>query len=147
VAAERADGCRVVLETDDFAAAVPCYARYPYEVHVWARRHVGSLAGLTPAEIRSLARLLKGVLRKYDNLWGQSMPYMMILKQTATDGRPEEDDHFRIEFYPPLRTKEKLKYLASVESGAGTFINDTLAEERAAALRAAAPAEVPEWGS
>jgi UDPglucose--hexose-1-phosphate uridylyltransferase len=84
------------------------------------------------------------VLLKYDNLWGFSMPYMMVLKQCPTDGRPLDDDHFRIEFYPPHRTKEKLKYLASVESGAGSFINDTLAEERAAALRAAAPAALPE---
>jgi hypothetical protein len=30
-----------------------------------------------------------------------------------------------------------------VESGAGTFINDTLAEEKAAELRAAAPTELP----
>jgi galactose-1-phosphate uridylyltransferase len=33
----------------------------------------------------------------------------------------------------------KLKYLAGVESGLGTFLNDTEAEERAAALRAAEP--------
>ena len=74
---------------------------------------------------------------KYDRLWGFSMPYMMVLKQLPTDGRGPEADHFRIEFYPPMRTATKLKYLASVESGAGTFINDTLAEEKAAELREA----------
>jgi UDPglucose--hexose-1-phosphate uridylyltransferase len=68
---------------------------------------------------------------------------MMILKQLPTDGRPAAADHFRIEFYPPLRTAQKLKYLASVESGAGTFINDTLAEEKAAELRAAEPLALP----
>jgi UDPglucose--hexose-1-phosphate uridylyltransferase len=144
VAAERADGRRLVLEGERFTAAVPFYARFPYEVHVWARRHVGALTGLESGEVRDLARVLKGILLKYDNLWGISMPYMMVLKQCPTDGRPGDADHFRIEFYPPHRTKEKLKYLASVETGAGTFINDTLAEERAAALRAAAPAALPE---
>jgi UDPglucose--hexose-1-phosphate uridylyltransferase len=34
-----------------------------------------------------------------------------------------------------LRTAIKLKYLAGSETGAGMFINDTLAEERAAKLR------------
>jgi UDPglucose--hexose-1-phosphate uridylyltransferase len=32
-----------------------------------------------------------------------------------------------------------LKYLASVETGAGTFLNDSLAEEKAAELRAVSP--------
>jgi UDPglucose--hexose-1-phosphate uridylyltransferase len=144
VAQERREGRRVVLENDHFTAAVPFYARYPYEIHIWSRRHVGALTGLSAREVRSLAGILKGVLLKYDNLWGFSMPYMMVLKQTPTDGRPVDEDHFRIEFYPPHRTKEKLKYLASVESGAGTFINDTLAEERAAELRQTEPLAAPE---
>jgi UDPglucose--hexose-1-phosphate uridylyltransferase len=143
VAQERRDRRRIVLEGDDFTAAVPFYARYPYEVHVWSRRHLGALTAMTGAEVRDLARMLKGVMVKYDNLWGISMPYMMILKQVATDGRPASEDHFRIEFYPPLRSRDKLKYLASVESGAGTFIDDTLAEEKAAELRAAQPTSLP----
>ncbi len=45
--------------------------------------------------------------------------------------------HLHVEFYPPLRTAEKLKYLAGSEQGAGTFISDTLPEESAASLREA----------
>lgn len=141
---EEEAGSRTILRSEAFTAAVPFYARYPYEVHVWAREHRASLADLSPGEIRDLARMLKGVMGKYDGLWGFSMPYMMILKQCPTDGRGPEADHFRIEFYPPLRTPQKLKYLASVESGAGTFINDTLAEEKAAELRAAEPQALPD---
>ena len=139
VETERRDGRRLVVEGEHFYAGIPFYARYPYEVHIWAREHRASLAELSPAEITDLARVLQTVMRKYDALWGFSMPYMMILKQLPTDGRGSEADHFRIEFYPPMRTANKLKYLASVESGAGTFINDTLAEEKAAELRAAEP--------
>ncbi len=142
LARERDDGRRIVLENNCFTAAVPFYARFPYEIHLWARRHVDALSQLDAGEVRALARLLKGVLLKYDSLWGFSMPYMMIVKQAPVNGRPPEDDHLRIEFYPPHRTKEKLKYLASVESGSGSFINDTLAEERAAELRGVEPAEV-----
>jgi len=43
--------------------------------------------------------------------------------------------HFHIEFYPPLRSANRLKYLAGSETGAGMFINDTLAEEKARELR------------
>lgn len=146
VAAEREDGRRRVLEGEHFYAGIPFYARWPYELHIWAKDHRSSLADLDGAEIRDLARVLKGVMCKYDALWGFSMPYMMVLKQRPTDGRGPETDHFRIEFYPPLRTAKKLKYLASVESGAGTFINDTLAEEKAAELRAAEPQTLPGTG-
>lgn len=139
VSDELRDGRRIIAANGSFVAAVPFFARYPYEVHVWARRHAGALTALDAGEIRGLAEILKVVLTRYDNLWGFSMPYMMVLKQSPTDGRPLEEDHFRIEFYPPHRTAKKLKFLASVESGAGTFINDTLAEERAAELRRAAP--------
>jgi UDPglucose--hexose-1-phosphate uridylyltransferase len=48
-----------------------------------------------------------------------------------------QQGHLHVEFYPPLRTAEKLKYLAGSEQGAGTFISDTLPEESAAKLREA----------
>jgi UDPglucose--hexose-1-phosphate uridylyltransferase len=66
------------------------------------------------------------------------MPLMMILRQ-----RPVKGDHpyvhFHIDFYPIQRAAAKLKYIAGVESGAGTFLNDTLAEEEADRLRAIEP--------
>ena len=62
-------------------------------------------------------------------------PYIMLIHQQPTDGTGEDYAHFHIEFYPPYRTKDKLKYLAGSEAGAGTFINGSLAEERADELR------------
>ena len=55
--------------------------------------------------------------------------------QTPKQKRHERD----IEFYPIQRSATKLKYLAGVETGTGTFLNDTQAEERAIALRASEP--------
>ena len=63
------------------------------------------------------------------------MPYMMAMHQ-ASAGRPVAQGHLHVEFYPVLRDQGKLKYLAGSESGAGVFINDTLAEESADRLRA-----------
>jgi UDPglucose--hexose-1-phosphate uridylyltransferase len=62
------------------------------------------------------------------------MPYMMAMHQ-APAGPPVAQAHLHAEFYPVLRDKGKLKYLAGSESGAGVFINDTLAEESAERLR------------
>jgi UDPglucose--hexose-1-phosphate uridylyltransferase len=135
---ERHDGRRIIAENDAFTAFIPFYARWPYEVHIFPRRHVGALDRFRPAEERALAEILKWVTRKYDNLFQMSFPYMMLLHQAPTRGKFPYF-HFHIEFYPPHRSKDKLKYLASVESGAGTFLNDSLAEEKAAELRAVPP--------
>jgi len=112
-------------------AAVPFFAQYPYEVHVWSRAHKQSLPEFDEEERSHLAQMLKDVMVRYDRLWQRSMPYMMVLHQKPTDGKEHDYYHFHIEFYPPYRTAEKLKYLAGSESGAGVFINDTLPEEKA----------------
>jgi UDPglucose--hexose-1-phosphate uridylyltransferase len=135
---ERRDGRRVIAENQGFTAFIPFYARWPFEVHIFSRRHLGTLEAFRPSEERWLAEILKWVTLKYDNLYQMSFPYMMLLHQAPTRGQYPYF-HFHIEFYPPHRSKEKLKYLAGVESGAGTFLNDSLAEEKAAELRAVPP--------
>ncbi len=135
---ERRSGQRLVAENHAFTAFVPFYARWPYEVHIFARRHLGGLDEFRPAEERALAEILKWVTLKYDNLFQSSFPYMMLMHQAPAKGRFPYF-HFHLEFYPPHRSKDKLKYLASVETGAGTFLNDSLAEEKAAELRAVPP--------
>jgi UDPglucose--hexose-1-phosphate uridylyltransferase len=82
------------------------------------------------------------LLIKYDLLFGISFPYIMAIHQAPTDGRDYPHYHLHFEFYPPLRTATKLKYLAGCEAGAGNFINDTLAEEKAAELRALGPQSI-----
>ena len=133
---EQRDGRRVVAQNASFIAYIPFFARWPYEVHISALRHVQSLVDLTAAEERDLAELLKGTLEAFDRVFDESFPYMMVLHQQPTDGKSYDHYHFHIEFYPPLRTKDRLKYLAGSETGAGLFINDTLPEEKAAELRA-----------
>ena len=135
---ERRDGRRIVAENEAFTAFVPFYARWPFEVHIFSRRHLGTLEDFRPSEEQALAEILKWVTLKYDNLYQMSFPYMMLLHQAPTKGNFPYF-HFHIEFYPPHRSKEKLKYLASVETGAGTFLNDSLAEEKAAELRSVPP--------
>jgi UDPglucose--hexose-1-phosphate uridylyltransferase len=133
---ERKDAERVVAETDEFIAFVPFYARLPYELHVYAKQHTASMHEFTHKQEQDLARILKIVLEKYDNLWGFSLPYMMVMHQKPTDGKTYPGAHYHIEFYPPHRTQYKLKYLAGCETGAGTYVNDTLPEEKAKELRA-----------
>lgn len=136
-AQELADGRRIVAENDGWVAGVPFAARWPYEVHVVSRRHIGWLHELAAGERRDLARILRSLLRGYDRLFGFSLPYIMAIHQRPTVGAVEGGYHLHLEFYPPNRTEAKLKYLAGSEAGAGAFINDTLPEETAPRLRAA----------
>lgn len=128
-------GRRVVVENGSFAAYIPFFARYPYELHITSKRHLTDLAQMSRSEHRDLSEILKQVLTAFDRLFNVSFPYMMVLHQAPTDGEDYSFYHFHIEFYPPMRTATKLKYLAGSESGAGMFINDTLAEDKAAELR------------
>jgi UDPglucose--hexose-1-phosphate uridylyltransferase len=138
LAEEHADGRRILHKGEHFTAFVPFYAHYPYEAHVYARRCAPSIAQLDEDERRDLARTLKRLLTGYDALWGFSLPYMMVMHQAPTDGEDHEGvAHFHVEFYPPNRTAEKLKYLAGSETGAGAFIVDALPEDTAAELREA----------
>jgi len=132
---ELSTGVRIVTENESFVAYVPFFARWPYEVHIASKRHLQALTDFTIAERLNLARILKVTLGAFDRLFNTQLPYMMVLHQRPTDDNSYDDYHFHIEFYTPLRTATKLKYLAGSESGAGTFINDRLAEEGASELR------------
>lgn len=136
---ELRDARRVVAETGSWVAVVPFYARWPYEIHLTPRRHVGWLHDLDESEVADLARVLKTVLCKYDNLFGFSLPYVMAIHQRPVGRAADATYHLHIEFYPPNRTESKLKFTAGSEMGAGTFINDTLPEETAQQLRALEP--------
>lgn len=125
---------RVIYRNQGFIALVPFFARYPYEVHIVPYEHLGSLADMEARTLDGLADILLNTARRYDRLFGFSMPYIMAMHQRpAAPGY--EFNRFHIEFYPPYRTEKKLKYLAGSEAGAGAFINDTLPEETAARLR------------
>ncbi len=137
VGAERATGARVVVDNDDFTAFVPFAARFPYEIHVLARRHAPSLVDLTVAERTNLAALLEEVVAGYDQLFGFTLPYVMSMHQAPTsEGDWWPISHFHIEFTPFHRAANRLKYLAGSELGAGAFLNDVMPEQAASELRA-----------
>jgi UDPglucose--hexose-1-phosphate uridylyltransferase len=125
---------RVVYENEEVVAYVPYAARWPYETHVVMREHRPSLIECSERELDALAGALQAVTRGFDALFERPFPYVMVLHQAPCDGAGA--GHLHVEFYPPLRTATKLKYLAGAEQGAGTFVMDVLPESSAAALRA-----------
>ena len=125
---------RMLINEGGIVAYVPESARWPYEVHVATRAHRPALPDLPPAGRRGLLAAMQRITRAYDRLFDVPMPSMMAMHQSPAEGSTQA--HLHVEFYPVLRDRGKLKYLAGSESGAGVFINDTLAEESAERLRA-----------
>ena len=136
IRAEKEDGRRVIAENDSAIAFIPHFARYAYEVFVSPKNTHPHIAALSNEEIEDLADVLKAVLIKFDNLWKMPFPYVMPLHQAPTDGGDHSTFHFHIEFHPPLRKPNLLKYLAGPEIGGGNFLSDTSPEDKAAELRA-----------
>ncbi len=134
---ELEDGRRIVFENEHVLVYVPHAARWPYEAHVVLRAHRPTLGHCAAAELDALADALQALARGYDALFERPFPYLMVVHQAPTAAGAEREGHLHVEFYPPLRTAHKLKYLAGSEQGGGVFIVDTLPEESAAALREA----------
>jgi UDPglucose--hexose-1-phosphate uridylyltransferase len=136
LAAEYQDGTRIIYENESSVAFIPYFGRYAYEVFVAPKATHPSVADLSDAEVVDFAEVLQKVLIKFDNLWRMPFPYVMPLHQAPTDGGDYRTFHFHIEFHPPLRKPNLLKYLAGPEIGGGNFLGDTVPKEKAAELRA-----------
>ena len=136
IADEQRAGARMLYDGPHAVAFVPVCARYPYEVWVAPRTAVAHFGDLSPAQRADLARALQTVLRKYDGLWQRPLPYLMAWYQAPTDGRAHPEWHLHAEFYPPYRTRDRLKYLAGTELAAGFFAMDALPEDKARELQA-----------
>ncbi|NOZ62159.1 MAG: galactose-1-phosphate uridylyltransferase [Calditrichaeota bacterium] len=132
---EKEDGRRIICENETVIAFMPYFARYAYEVFVAPKKTHPHLAALSNDELNDLADILQQILIKFDNLWQMPFPYVMALHQAPTDGEKYDNFHFHIEFHPPLRKPNLLKYLAGPEIGGGNFLSDTSPEEKAKELK------------
>ena len=132
---EAASGQRLLYEGAHAVAFVPACARYPYEVWVTPSAPVRDFAALDAAQRADLARALKTVLLKYEGLWERPFPYLMSWYQAPTDGGAHPETQLHAEFLPPYRNRERLKYLAGTELGAGMFAMDVLPETTARELQ------------
>jgi UDPglucose--hexose-1-phosphate uridylyltransferase len=136
IAAEMADGRRIIAERPEAVGFVPYCARWAYETYVAPKRPCASIAELSETELTDFADVLREMVIRYDNLWQTPFPYILVLHNAPTDGDDHPGFHFHVEFHPPLRKPNLLKHQAGPETGGGSFLSDTWPEEKAAELRA-----------
>jgi len=132
---ETKDGARLVVENTEFAAFVPFWAAWPFEVLLIAKQHTGDLASLDSRARAGLADIFKQLTTRYDNLFEISFPYSMGFHQSPTDAQAHPEWHLHAHFYPPLlRSATVRKFMVGYEMMAGPQ-RDITPEAAAAALR------------
>jgi UDPglucose--hexose-1-phosphate uridylyltransferase len=135
VEAEQKSGERLVVANQHFVAVVPFWAVWPFEVLLVSTRHTASLTDLQPAEICSLADILRRLTARYDNLFEISFPYSMGFHQAPVDGQAYPAWHVHAHFYPPLlRSATVRKFMVGYEM-LGMPQRDLTAEAAAERLR------------
>jgi UDPglucose--hexose-1-phosphate uridylyltransferase len=152
---------RVVVANDDWVAATPYWAVWPFEILLMPRQHVLRLPDLDTAQRDALADILKRLLTRYDNVFETSFPYSMGWHGAPTGpgvrgqgsgarnqeaggrgqgsgGLPRSDsEHWQLHahFYPPLlRSATVKKFMVGYEMLAEAQ-RDITAEQAAARLR------------
>lgn len=126
---------RLVLENNCWVVVVPFWAVWPFETLLLPKTHTRRLTDLDAGQCHDLARILKDLLVKYDNLFEVSFPYSM-----GWHGAPFVDsaiDHWQLHahFFPPLlRSATVKKFMVGYEM-LSEAQRDITAEQAAQRLR------------
>lgn len=130
---------RIIFRNEHFTVFLPFFTEYPYGVYIFSNRHVSTITQLTPQERRSLAVTIKDTVGMLDSLFDYKFPYMMCMHNAPVNTGEDvsEDYHFHIEFFPPMRSADKIKFNASSETGAWAHCNPTCPEQTSEELRQA----------
>jgi UDPglucose--hexose-1-phosphate uridylyltransferase len=139
IAAEKKTNTRVIFENKGFLMFIPYFSDYPFGVFIVAKKRILSLKEFSDNDISDLAECIKNITGAFETLYDRMFPYMMCVHQAPVnvDDWTDIENYYRfhIEFYPPLRSADKIKWLASSETGAWAAANPRNVDETANELR------------
>jgi UDPglucose--hexose-1-phosphate uridylyltransferase len=126
---------RVVVENEHFVVVIPFWAFWPYETLVISRRPFARFTDMTEHEKEGLADIVRKITIRYDNLFKVSFPYSAGFHPAPTDGKPHNEWHFHMHFYPPLLRSATVKKFSVGYEMLGNLQRDITAEYAAEILR------------
>ncbi len=127
---ERAEGARVITDTDHFLTFIPYAALSPFHTWIFPKRHSASFSNITDDEIRDLAYHLKTFLSKcYFGL--ENPDYNYVIKSSRPLDAQNEYCHWYLSVVP------RMTKAAGFELGSGMFINTSIPEKSAEFIRSA----------
>lgn len=107
---------RIVIETAHFVVVVPFWATWPYETMIISKRQINSIQYFSVAEKMDMAKVLKRLTTKYDNLFNTSFPYSAGMHQAPVNSGDCPEWHWHMHFYPPLlRSASVKKFMVGYE--------------------------------
>jgi UDPglucose--hexose-1-phosphate uridylyltransferase len=125
---ERRTRHRLIAEANGFVALAPFAPRFPFETWILPTRHRSAFEDAGVEELRGLAEVLGGFLRRLDRVL-QRPPFNFMLHTAPLREGALEHFHWHLEIIP------KLTNVAGYEWGSGFFINPVPPEDAAAALQ------------
>ncbi|MEZ5756863.1 MAG: UDP-glucose--hexose-1-phosphate uridylyltransferase [Emcibacteraceae bacterium] len=107
---------RIVCMNDDWVALVPYWASWPFETLLLPRTAISHMTDLEDEKKKSLARILKELTTRYDNLFNCAFPYSMGWHCRPANGQRSEHWIMHAHFYPPLlRSATIQKFMVGYE--------------------------------
>ncbi|MEA3409759.1 MAG: galactose-1-phosphate uridylyltransferase [Candidatus Eisenbacteria bacterium] len=138
VVEQESGGVRVVEEDDEWLALVPFWAVWPFETMLVPKRPAARIPDLDDAGRDGLAVTMQRLMRRYDALFEQPMPFSMGWHQAPFDGASTEPWQVHAHFMPPLLEATKRKFMVGYELLSEPQ-RDISAADAAERLRAASP--------
>jgi UDPglucose--hexose-1-phosphate uridylyltransferase len=133
---ELTQGERVVAQNETWAALVPFWAVWPFELLLLPRQDAQRIEALTEPQRYGLAAILKQVTSAYNSVFDTPFPYSMGLHPAPSDGADHPEWRLHLHFFPPLlRSATVRKFMVGFEL-LGSPQRDITPESAAATLRA-----------
>lgn len=132
-------GKRIVWMNESFCAFIPWFTDYPFGVFIVSKNSRAHIGQMNEIELQELGEIIQKVTKGFDRIFDRPFPYMMCFHQSPVNSQEwqnaEDYYTFHIEFYPPLREKNKIKWYAGSEMGAGVAANPLDVDQCAALLK------------
>ncbi|MGH2622644.1 MAG: UDP-glucose--hexose-1-phosphate uridylyltransferase [Sphingobacterium sp.] len=126
---------RIIIDNEYFVALVPYWAAWPFETLVISKRQLRDISEFTAEEKKDLAKTLKELTTRYDNVFSTSFPYSAGMHQAPVNTGNVDFWHWHMHFYPPLlRSATVKKFMVGYEMLANPQ-RDITAESAADILR------------
>lgn len=107
---------RLIIANEHFVALVPYWASWPFETMIVSRRHVQDISQFTDQEKEDLAKTIKELTVRYDNIFNTSFPYSAGMHQAPVNSEDQKHWHWHMHFYPPLlRSATVKKFMVGYE--------------------------------
>ena len=138
LAAEEAEGVRILFRNEEAVSLIPYWATWPFEVLMLTRAPCATLQDMSDSVLSGFADVLRQTIDAYDRLFNVPMPYSLGFHPRPGDGYEHPEWQFHAHCYPPLlRSATVRKYMVGFEM-LGMPQRDITPEDAAERLRLAA---------